>query len=218
MVTCQICGQQMNWIQNTHLKKHNMTLEEYREKFPNSPTKTQAVHEEIVRTRYRVKRVPIKICKREGCGKPVTNWRVNIYCSSRCNALDNESVGLHHKGFAEKGSLNHNYVNGDYSSNKSQKELAYERDNGRCVKCGLDVDGIKNRYGVHHIIPRRLFSCFKEADNIDNLLTLCSSCHRDEETNFANILFMLYTTENYMTITELREYVKNTIILNRETT
>lgn len=34
-VTCQICGEKMKFINNRHLKKHNITVNEYKIKFPN---------------------------------------------------------------------------------------------------------------------------------------------------------------------------------------
>ena len=44
---------------------------------------------------------------------------------------------------------------------------AYERDNNRCVKCA-------NNKGIeaHHIVPG--------FESIDNLITLCHSCHKKE--------------------------------------
>lgn len=41
MVTCELCNERMNVITWKHLSKHNITLNEYRIKFPNSPTKSQ---------------------------------------------------------------------------------------------------------------------------------------------------------------------------------
>jgi DNA-dependent RNA polymerase auxiliary subunit epsilon len=34
-VICKICGEKMRYITNTHLKKHNITPEEYKQKYPN---------------------------------------------------------------------------------------------------------------------------------------------------------------------------------------
>lgn len=36
-VECEICGTLLRNISNTHLKKHNLTQQEYKEKFPDSP-------------------------------------------------------------------------------------------------------------------------------------------------------------------------------------
>jgi len=34
-IKCRICNKELKQITNTHLKKHNMTIEEYKEMFPN---------------------------------------------------------------------------------------------------------------------------------------------------------------------------------------
>lgn len=46
-------------------------------------------------------------------------------------------------------------------------EMAYERDNFQCVKCGRAI-GIE----AHHKIPN--------LEELDNLITLCHSCHKKE--------------------------------------
>lgn len=35
MITCPICNKQFNQITNTHLKKHNLTLKEFKKQYPN---------------------------------------------------------------------------------------------------------------------------------------------------------------------------------------
>lgn len=40
-VICEICGKSLKWINHSHLKKHNITLDEYKTMFPNSSTTTQ---------------------------------------------------------------------------------------------------------------------------------------------------------------------------------
>jgi hypothetical protein len=203
MAKCMVCGQVMKFIQNTHLKKHNMTLDEYRELYPDAVTLDSDTRAEITRTRFRNKRVPIKFCKREGCDNTVTNWRENVYCSSRCNALDNPKVGLHHKGYASFGKDNPKYIDGDYSHCKAQKQKAYERDNGCCVQCGVSVDGITDRYGVHHLVPRRLIEDKELADNLGNLVTLCSKHHKEVESRFADEIFALYSANDIKPLEDL---------------
>jgi len=46
--------------------------------------------------------------------------------------------------------------------------LVLERDEHRCKLCGKKTSG-----QVHHIISRRQ----KDADDLDNLITLCGRCH-----------------------------------------
>jgi 5-methylcytosine-specific restriction endonuclease McrA len=55
---------------------------------------------------------------------------------------------------------------------------AVKRDKGICQRCGKYIgDSIP----VHHIKPYRLFNSVKEANNIDNLISLCQSCHMKYE-------------------------------------
>lgn len=70
-----------------------------------------------------------------------------------------------------------------------QRKLAYERDSGICQHCGAEksVDGRKN--AVHHI---KRFSLFNDdyiaANNLTNLITLCSTCHSKAEHGIIPIL------------------------------
>ena len=52
-----------------------------------------------------------------------------------------------------------------YSIKTKLDEMAYTRDNFKCVECGKTT-GIE----AHHIIP--------ELEELDNLVTLCHSCHK----------------------------------------
>jgi len=203
MVTCQLCGKQMKWIQNTHLAKHGYTLAEYRIDFPNSPVKTEEIQKRLER---RGQRKPIRFCARKGCGNTLNKG--NKYCSSKCNALDNPEVGLHHKGYTTH--LNPNYTDGTYSYGKSQKQKAYERDKGKCQRCGCDV-GSGTKYGVHHLVPRRLFRDKASADSLDNLVTLCSKDHRDVEAEFVEHLYYLYMNAIHMEPKHLMVYLREKI-------
>ena len=85
----------------------------------------------------------------------------------------------------------------DYGPNwQQQRKLVLERDNYRCRTCGAsgkDPEGSSKPLGsvlhVHHIRPFREFNYlpgvnenYIQANQIDNLVTLCPSCHRRAET------------------------------------
>lgn len=212
MVKCKVCGQEMKWIQNSHLKKHNLSLTEYKELYPGAETIDKETKIVIAKTRIKRVRIPIKLCKREGCNNPVADYRYNVYCSYRCNGLDNPEVGLQFKGYAEFGKKNHMYVDGKYSRCKHQKEKAYERDIHVCQKCGKKVDGKKSKYGIHHILPRRLFKSDEEANSLDNLMTLCSVCHAEAEKLVPEILFELYVKKDIRSTKNLMAYIKEKIL------
>jgi 5-methylcytosine-specific restriction endonuclease McrA len=55
---------------------------------------------------------------------------------------------------------------------QTQRRAARERDGHKCVLCGST-----DRIQVHHIIPFR----YSQSHELDNLVTLCRSCHSKEE-------------------------------------
>ena len=61
---------------------------------------------------------------------------------------------------------------------EEQRRKALDRDKHLCQKCGAKENG--REHDVHHIIPFRIFGIkrYEEANQIDNLLTLCIGCHR----------------------------------------
>lgn len=72
-------------------------------------------------------------------------------------------------------------------SNQSWREIRKKvliRDNFLCRKCGAS-----KKLSVHHVIPQK-----KTRDNsLDNLITLCSSCHLKMDLDFIK-----YGTTQYM--------------------
>jgi len=73
----------------------------------------------------------------------------------------------------------------EYGPNwQQQRQKALARDNHQCRLCGA-AEGMLH---VHHIRPFREFNyrpgqneAYREANQIDNLITLCPSCHRQAE-------------------------------------
>lgn len=59
------------------------------------------------------------------------------------------------------------------------KEKVRERDNRTCQDCGVEEAELPQRLDIHHKIPFRLFGVEKheKANEIENLISLCRSCH-----------------------------------------
>jgi DEAD/DEAH box helicase domain-containing protein len=57
-----------------------------------------------------------------------------------------------------------------------QRDLTRKRDHYRCVNCGTPESG--QAHPVHHKFPFRQFSSYFEANVLENLATLCTTCHR----------------------------------------
>jgi DEAD/DEAH box helicase domain-containing protein len=74
--------------------------------------------------------------------------------------------------------------------------LTRKRDEYRCQVCNRKEEN--QAHHVHHKIPFRQFSSIEEANQIDNLVTLCPACHRRVETvvrlrsGLAGLAYVLY--------------------------
>jgi DEAD/DEAH box helicase domain-containing protein len=69
----------------------------------------------------------------------------------------------------------------DYGPNwQVQRQAARQRDNFTCQVCGIREGD--RMLEVHHKNPFRTFASYKEANKVDNLITLCPNCHRRAET------------------------------------
>ena len=70
--------------------------------------------------------------------------------------------------------------------NWQQKRLeARARDNFACQKCGATETELRQELDVHHIVRFELFDDYKEANQLDNLISYCRPCHLvvEHETN-----------------------------------
>jgi DEAD/DEAH box helicase domain-containing protein len=61
-----------------------------------------------------------------------------------------------------------------------QRQQARARDGYRCQMCGAREQD--RQHDVHHKTPFRTFASHREANQPDNLITLCRACHRRAET------------------------------------
>lgn len=61
-----------------------------------------------------------------------------------------------------------------------QRIAARKRDNDTCQRCGVIARGLP----VHHVTPFHLFTDYRDANKIENLVTLCPKCHGKAEIAF----------------------------------
>ena len=112
----------------------------------------------------------------------VAPWTVHEYLKHH---------GIPRRGFGLSGERNGNYRGGHDkyygASFEGQREKALERDNHQCQDCGIGQKKHKSEYScelhIHHV---QKFSDFgvenhREANRLENLVTLCASCHRKWE-------------------------------------
>nr|WP_275738267.1 HNH endonuclease [Halorhabdus sp. SVX81] len=102
------------------------------------------------------------------------------------------SPACHHEWLSDafSGDGHPNWRGGDTGNygqgwNAVRRE-ALERDEFECIHCGIDSDSLGRNPDVHHIIPVRAFvnsDGYEKTDahTIDNVVSLCPSCHRRAE-------------------------------------
>ena len=65
---------------------------------------------------------------------------------------------------------------------KKVRLLALERDNNVCQDCLT-----KSKLVVHHLKPYRKFNSWVKANKLENLITLCKSCHAKRESSAPDV-------------------------------
>lgn len=97
------------------------------------------------------------------------------YCSRFCR--DTHRIGVNHPQYLNGSSTEHRGANW-----QSQRRKTKIRDHGRCRTCGITDKKSVMIYGqalhVHHKMPFRFFSDYRQANRLNNLLTLCPADHR----------------------------------------
>ena len=108
-------------------------------------------------------------------------YKKNVYCNMEC-------MGAHYsesKMFSGENSST--WLGGDiseYGRNwQHQRKKALKRDGYVCQDCGIHNDDFILKMGqglsIHHIKPFRDFGeDWETANHIDNLISVCESCHR----------------------------------------
>lgn len=108
--------------------------------------------------------------------RPAAKRKTN-YCSVACN---NKAIA--EAGAKRNGNKHPLWLGGsdEYRGPnwQRQRKLALTRDENKCTVCSAPTKT------VHHLRPFRLFTNYKEANDLDNLSSLCRSCHRLADAAF----------------------------------
>lgn len=124
------------------------------------------------------------------CGSPVrrknhhTRKHPMQFCDQKCRGawLSQNVSGENHPNW--KGGWDPYYG----PNWRSQRKKARERDNHTCQICGATREELGRELDVHHVKAFREFGYIKDenknyraANRLDNLISLCSSCHHKVE-------------------------------------
>lgn len=170
-LNCNYCGTEIKRTKDaTNRNKNNFCSRECANKFKTGPT-------------GKVKNRSLKKCKY--CGKYKMDYKKSKrqYCSQQC------------AGKAKEFTSNIKLTLKSLFGRQSKK--ARERDGYKCQRCGMtngeSLKKYKRQLSVHHIIPYVFFKeDNEEQHNLDNLITVCHSCHMHihaTETNPADYDF-----------------------------
>lgn len=178
-VECEVCGNNFKQITNTHLRKHNMTVDEYREEYPkanlgkNDGWDEGMWHQNDMENpmsgtggKNHPNSVEYEEHDCDNCGatleRPPSQFRGrHVFCDRECYmewyTVEGDSQDYHKKMLEE--------AKGDYQSNR---EKALNRDGYTCRVCGATEN-----LHVHHVVPLRSGG----SNYVYNLSTVCGSCH-----------------------------------------
>lgn len=79
------------------------------------------------------------------------------------------------------GDDHHQWEGGEFAYGESWwkvRRAALSRDDYECQSCGVEADQLERRPDVHHIKRVRAFDNVENAHKLENVVTLCRSCHR----------------------------------------
>lgn len=116
----------------------------------------------------------------DNCKKTIYRTKGHIkernYCSYECMGEHYSKEGLfsgENSGTWSGGKKNY------YGENwRDMRRKCRERDNYICQDCGVEEHDYGMELSVHHLIPFTIFDNYKEANKLDNLISLCEPCHR----------------------------------------
>lgn len=113
------------------------------------------------------------------CGKSFIAYKSanQTCCSRKC----------HGKLLAQtKSGKNSVHWKGGHNDNRGanwrqQRQKARKRDGYKCQACGMSEKKNGRALDVHHIVPFRKFDDYRKANRLENLISLCRSCHQKAE-------------------------------------
>lgn len=68
----------------------------------------------------------------------------------------------------------------------NQRRKVRKRDLYQCQDCGILERELNRELDVHHVVPFRFFEYSNHANRLENLISLCTDCHRKRHTGELN--------------------------------
>ena len=166
-VFCQKCGEEIKFDKRVYNKKYcDKCYEEVRKsgksgRYNKVETECGYCHKKIFVTQKRFEKFK------------------NVYCNRECMSKHYSEIYSGENSPTWKGDKSHHYTGNFYH----QRKLARKRDGYRCALCGISEDEYGKEMSVHHIKNYRKFNNKEEANELNNLISLCENCHRFVHSN-----------------------------------
>lgn len=127
------------------------------------------------------------------CGKPITRQRYEIESRSKfgpfCNHICYGQWRIENLAGENSPSWKGGYELWYDGNWKSQRAKARKRDNHTCQECGRTAQSWGYALDVHHIVDYDCFDNPKQANRLENLVTLCRNCHAKRHADLQRLLF-----------------------------
>lgn len=116
--------------------------------------------------------------------RPPSMINEHNFCCNNCQYdwLSEEYTGDGHPNWVEGYPIDTNYSGNWWRI----RRRALERDDSTCQKCGVTKEELGRNPSVHHIKPVETFDNTQNAHTLGNVVSLCPSCHREEEWKIKN--------------------------------
>ena len=178
-VVCQICSKHLKQINNLHLRIHNISINEYRKKYPNcqiTPIKKNKLMSKLMKklqvnggfgTGYKHNDISKQKIRDRFLGIPKTPEHCQHICDTHQSMKGNKNPNWK-GGISTKRNL---FISSD--EYKQWRTSIFERDNYTCQECNIRGGSLNS----HHILPYRHYPEF--GLRIENGITLCEKCHKE---------------------------------------
>lgn len=193
-IICAVCGKKQMQMTQAHLKTHNMTLSEYRDKFPDRLWRAKKLTDRMIENQIKSQYDNEKNkCRR--CGKTIA-WN-KTFCSRQC-ANKYSSNPLVPVKCRECGELFYRSITSSqifcsrncYDSSRNNTSISKRRESiinkydNKCAICGR-FENLR----IHHIDTNN------KNNEEDNLILLCEKCHRKIHNGTFFTVFKTVTIE-----------------------
>ena len=169
-VECSYCG--------ANMERMPCRIKDYENMYCNNECRTKHLRESGMREG---KNNPVYNSVSLECVQCGDDFTVPVSIAEQGRKCCSKECGYEYKSETYRGENNWNYkgyAKATYGDRWQEvRNEVRKRDDYECQDCGVKENALDRELDVHHIIPLRTFDTPEQANKLDNLLSLCQSCH-----------------------------------------